>query len=97
MPPFGSHVVKFRDAPVPGAGRQADEAYIRKATVPFFHPVGTCRMGTDDRAVLTPSLRVRGTENLWVADASIFPRHIAGNTNATSIMIGERAADLIHP
>ncbi|WP_342740013.1 GMC family oxidoreductase N-terminal domain-containing protein [Bradyrhizobium sp. B117] len=97
MPPFGSHVVKFRDAPAPGAGRQADEAYVRKATVPFFHPVGTCRMGTDDRAVLTPSLRVRGAENLWVADASIFPRHIAGNTNATSIMIGERAADLIHP
>ncbi|WP_453947258.1 GMC oxidoreductase [Bradyrhizobium sp. USDA 372] len=69
---------------------------MRKATVPFFHPVGTCRMGADDRAVLSPSLKVRGTENLWVADASIFPRHFAGNTNATSIMIGERAADLIH-
>jgi choline dehydrogenase len=41
-------------------------------------------------------LKVRGTQNLWVADASIFPRHIAGNTNATSIMIGDRAADLIH-
>ena len=54
-------------------------------------------MGADERAVLTPSLSVRGAENLWVADASIFPRHIAGNTNATSIMIGERAADLIEP
>ncbi|WP_283810201.1 GMC oxidoreductase [Bradyrhizobium frederickii] len=97
MPPFGSHVLKFCEAPALGAGREADEAYIRKATVPFFHPVGTCRMGADDRAVLSPSLQVRGTENLWVADASIFPRHIAGNTNATSIMIGERAADLIHP
>ncbi|MDA9473888.1 hypothetical protein XI03_05050 [Bradyrhizobium sp. CCBAU 65884] len=97
MPPFGSHVLKFWEAPASSAGREADEAYIRKATVPFFHPVGTCRMGADDRAVLSPSLKVRGTENLWVADASIFPRHIAGNTNATSIMIGERAADLIHP
>ncbi|MBL8585027.1 MAG: hypothetical protein JNL61_22690, partial [Rhizobiaceae bacterium] len=51
----------------------------------------------DGQAVVTPELRVRGTDRLWVADASIFPRHIAGNTNATTIMIGERAADLIHP
>jgi choline dehydrogenase len=65
--------------------------------VPFLHPVGTCRMGVDARAVLTPDLKVRGADNLWVADASIFPRHIAGNTNATSIMIGERASDLIEP
>ena len=54
-------------------------------------------MGADEQAVVSPDLRVRGTEGLWVADASIFPRHIAGNTNATAIMIGERAADLIHP
>ncbi|MGZ9724118.1 GMC family oxidoreductase [Rhizobium miluonense] len=94
-PPFGNRVIKFLDAPPTGAGREADEAYVRKATVPFYHPVGTCRMGADDRSVISPDLRVRGAENLWVADASIFPRHIAGNTNATSIMIGERAADLI--
>lgn len=70
---------------------------MRKETVPFLHPVGTCRMGVDERAVLTPDLKVRGADNLWVADASIFPRHITGNTNATSIMIGERASDLIQP
>lgn len=96
-PPFGSRVLRFVDAPPAGAGRAADEAYVRRATVPFYHPVGTCRMGADDRSVVAPDLRVRGAENLWVADASIFPRHIAGNTNATSIMIGERAADLIQP
>lgn len=96
-PPFGSHVRELLEVPPPEAGRDTDEAYVRKATVPFLHPVGTCRMGNDASSVLTPDLRVRGTEGLWVADASIFPSHIAGNTNATSIMIGERAADLIHP
>lgn len=83
--------------PSEAAGRDAEVAYIRDATVPFLHPVGTCRMGSDPTAVVTPDLRVRGAESLWVADASIFPRHIAGNTNAIAIMIGERAADLIHP
>ncbi|TPJ58038.1 GMC family oxidoreductase N-terminal domain-containing protein [Mesorhizobium sp. B2-6-1] len=96
-PPFGNHVRELIDVPPERAGRDAEEQYVRKATVPFLHPVGTCRMGIDDKAVVTPELRVRGTEGLWVADASIFPRHIAGNTNATAIMIGERAADLIHP
>ncbi|RWG07752.1 MAG: choline dehydrogenase [Mesorhizobium sp.] len=96
-PPFGSSVLKLLDVPPQEAGKAANEAYVRDATVPFLHPVGTCRMGNDDGAVLSPDLRVRGAERLWVADASIFPRHIAGNTNATSIMIGERAADLIHP
>jgi choline dehydrogenase len=96
-PPFGTHVRELIDVPPQAAGRAADEQYVRKATVPFLHPVGTCRMGVDDRAVVAPDLRVRGLEGLWVADASIFPRHIAGNTNATAIMIGERAADLIHP
>lgn len=96
-PPFGSHVRELIDVPPETAGRAADEDYVRSATVPFLHPVGTCRMGVDGRAVVGPDLRVRGVDGLWVADASIFPRHIAGNTNATAIMIGERAADLIHP
>lgn len=96
-PPFGDHVQQLLDVPAPTAGRAADEVYVRGATVPFLHPVGTCRMGSDEKSVLLPDLRIRGAENLWVADASIFPRHIAGNTNATSIMIGERAADLIQP
>jgi len=96
-PPFGSHVKELLEVPPESAGHAADEEFVRKGTVPFLHPVGTCRMGADDQAVTSPDLRVRGTEGLWVADASIFPRHIAGNTNATAIMIGERAADLIHP
>jgi choline dehydrogenase len=95
--PFGDHVQALLEIPPADAGRDADEAYIRRAALPMLHPVGTCRMGQDDRAVVTPQLRVQGTEGLWVADASIFPRHIAGNTNATAIMIGARAADLIHP
>ncbi|MGO4560276.1 GMC family oxidoreductase [Mesorhizobium sp. 2RAF21] len=97
VPPFGEHITKLVDVPAPSAGRSADEEFVRGATVPFLHPVGTCRMGSDDKSVLLPDLRVRGADNLWVADASIFPRHIAGNTNATAIMIGERAADLIQP
>jgi choline dehydrogenase len=71
--------------------------YVRAATIPMFHPVGTAKMGRadDPQAVVGADCRVRGVDGLWVADASIMPTIPQGNTNATAIMIGERASDLI--
>lgn len=71
------------------------DAEIRQRADTVYHPVGTCRMGSDDVAVVTPTLAVRGIDRLWVADASVMPRLISGNTNAPSIMIGERGADFV--
>ena len=61
----------------------------------LYHPVGTCHMGSGDQAVTDPELRVRGVSNLRVADASIMPLIPGGNTHAPTVMIAERAADLI--
>ncbi len=82
----------------PGVNVRSDaalEVYILNTCSTVWHPVGTCKMGTDPMAVVDPELRVHGIEGLRVVDASIMPTITTGNTNAPTIMIGEKAADLI--
>ena len=69
--------------------------YVRETAITYHHQVGTCRMGSDAAAVVSPRLRVHGIEGLRVADASVMPTVTTGNTNAPSIMIGERAAEFM--
>ena len=81
---------------IPGADVVRDdeiEHWIRSTSETAYHPIGTCRMGPD--GVVDERLRVYGLEGLRVADASIFPTMPSGNTNAPSIMVGEKCADLI--
>jgi choline dehydrogenase len=97
QPAFGP----YRGAEIfPGADAQDDaaiEAFIRAKAETIYHPVGSCRMGRadDSEAVVDPKLRVLGVEGLRVVDASVMPKLIGGNTNAPTVMIAERAADLI--
>lgn len=93
-PAFAGIGGKYMYCP-PDADDAALVGDIRNRADTVYHPVGTCRMGGDAGSVLDPKLRVRGVSGLRVADASIMPTLIGGNTNAPSIMIGERAADLI--
>ncbi len=93
------HMDAFRDLwnteIVPGSNVNSDAAildYIRHNGGTVFHPVGTCRMGADHSAVVDPELRVNGVEGLYVADASVMPKITSANTNAPSLMIGEKAA-----
>jgi choline dehydrogenase len=83
---------------LPGPAVQDDAAWIehiRKTSFLGYHPVGTCRMGSDAEAVVTPRLSVRGVEGVRVVDASIMPSLVSANTNAAAMMIGERAADFM--
>ncbi|WP_211051373.1 GMC family oxidoreductase [Parasphingorhabdus halotolerans] len=82
----------------PGASAQSDEellAFAQQYGMTGYHPVGTCRMGADENAVVDPQLRVKGVEGLRVIDASVMPRLISGNTHATTVMIAEKASDMI--
>ena len=82
----------------PGAPTQSDEEiadFIRAEAQTLYHPVGTCKMGHDTMAVVNSQLQVHGLEGLRVIDASVMPRIIAGNTNAPTMMIAEKAADMI--
>jgi choline dehydrogenase len=80
---------------IPVASDDELGAFVRETASPVFHPAGTCRMGSDAGAVVNHRLQVHGVERLTVADSSIMPRLVSGNTNAACIMIGERAADFL--
>lgn len=83
---------------LPGPSVESDEQlknYARATAATVHHLAGTCRMGIDDKAVVTPELKVKGIGRLRVADASIFPKLIGGNTNAPVVMVAEKAADMI--
>ena len=93
--PMAEHVVSEA---TPGVAAQSDEelaAYLRQNAQAMYHPVGSCRMGGDMNAVVDARLRVHGVDGLRVIDASIMPSIVSGNTNAPTIMIAEKGADMV--
>jgi hypothetical protein len=88
-----------RDTEVfPGQAAQADAMlrdYLSRTVSTYFHPVGTCKIGTDATSVVDPELTVHGVDGLRAADASVMPRIVCANTNATVLVIAEKAADLV--
>ncbi len=95
--PLKSHITEEY---APGAGVAFDDEegtldWARRTAVTIYHPTGTCKMGSDPKAVVDARLKVHGIEGLRVADCSIMPQIVSGNTNAPAIMIGEKASDMI--
>jgi choline dehydrogenase-like flavoprotein len=95
----GAALAQHRDVElVPGPDVRSDDellAFAREAGDTSYHPVGTCRMGTDPLAVVDPRLRVRGVQGLRVIDASVMPTLVSGNTNAATFMIAEKGAEMV--
>ncbi|MFM8767918.1 MAG: GMC family oxidoreductase, partial [Rubrivivax sp.] len=88
----------IREEADPGPGTTTDDRildWIRRTAVTVYHPAGTCRMGADATSVVDPQLRVRGVQGLRVADVSIMPTLVSGNTNVPAMMIGEKAASMM--
>ena len=92
---LGRHVEARLEPSAPLGDAAALTAHARATGQTLYHPVGTCRMGSDEAAVVDPTLRVRGVDGLRVADASVMPRIVRGHTNAAAMAIGVRAARLI--
>jgi len=90
-------LAEFSDGEIsPGADADSDsalDAFVRAHAESAYHPCGTCRMGSDSEAVVDPEGRVNGVDNLWVADASVFPHLTNGNLNAPTIMLAEKISD----
>ncbi|MGE0612016.1 MAG: GMC family oxidoreductase, partial [Hyphomicrobiales bacterium] len=92
---LSKYVVRER---TPGSGSESDEQLLdaaRNLSQTIYHPVGTCKMGSDPQSVVDAQLRVHGIKSLRVVDASIMPTLVSGNTNAPTIMIAEKASDMI--
>jgi choline dehydrogenase len=90
-------LAQFRDKALhPAAADDADlRGYLRETVTSYFHPVGSCALGSGPDTVVDPQVRVHGVDRLRVADASVFPSLVSGNTNATVLAVAERAADLV--
>jgi choline dehydrogenase-like flavoprotein len=93
--PLRSKIVRHLKPSADVVGDDALVEHLRERVELLYHPVGTCRMGQDEEAVVDPELRVHGLEGVRVVDASVMPVIPGGNTNAPTMMVAERAADLI--